>query len=115
MSDIVQECRAMNYRAASDRARIGREAAAEIDRLRAEVERLTRENDERNLGALAIIRHGNIEIATLRAEVERQTHALTVAKAALADDASKAIKLTASSLISHVLEHSAALAQEKQG
>lgn len=54
------------------------------------------------------------ELATLRAEVERQTHALTVAKAALADDASKAIKLTASSLISHVLEHSTELAQEKQ-
>ena len=53
-------------------------------------------------------------IATLRAEVERQTHALTVAKAALADDASKAIKLTASSLISHVLEHSTALAEEKK-
>lgn len=54
------------------------------------------------------------ELATLRAEVERQTHALTVAKAALADDASKAIKLTASSLISHVLEHSTALAEEKK-
>jgi hypothetical protein len=53
-------------------------------------------------------------ITTLRAKVERQTHALTVAKAALADDASKAIKLTASSLISHVLEHSTALAEEKK-
>jgi hypothetical protein len=38
MSDLVQECRSMNYRAASDRARIGREAAAEIERLRAALE-----------------------------------------------------------------------------
>jgi hypothetical protein len=41
MADIVQECLSMNYRAASDRARIGREAAAEIERLRAALATIT--------------------------------------------------------------------------
>lgn len=58
--------------------------------------------------------HTEQMITTLRAEVERLTHALRVAKAALADDASKSITLTASSLINHVLEHSAALTEEKK-
>jgi len=88
---------------------MARDHQDELATLRATNERLNSELTDA-LTDLDSARQDNASLTegfkALRAEVERQTHALTVAKAALADDASKALKLTASSFISHVLEHS---------
>jgi chromosome segregation ATPase len=134
MSDIVDRLRLGLYCPERGRYEVDdllEEAAAEIERLQQDLtfsrsrqehwfkEATTLRAEVEQYKSAAVMAEARLavemtETATLRAEVERKTHALNVAQAALADDASKAIKLTARGLVSHVLEHSTALAQEKQ-